>query len=159
MLLRFLYAIIVSVSLTLVGATNTCAQNAASGNLAQRKEEILKYVNLHRTGMGLKPLTANEIITQAAEKHSKNMAAKVIPFSHDGFDERMARLAKQLKQVYGWSENVAYSQKPAKDVVTMWLNSPGHKRNIEGNYNLTGIGIARSATGELYYTQIFLRKQ
>ncbi len=159
MLLRFLYAVVVSFSLLLVGSTHTHAQNTASVNLGQRKEEILKYVNMHRTGMGLKPLTVNETIAQAAEKHSKNMATKVIPFSHDGFDERMARLAKQLKQVYGWSENVAYSQKPAKEVVTMWLNSPGHKRNIEGNYNLTGIGIARSATGELYYTQIFLRKQ
>lgn len=158
MLLRFIYAVVVFLTLSLNSAIAVHAQTAAI-NLAQRKEEILKYVNLHRTGMGLKPLALNETIAQAAEKHSKNMATKVIPFSHDGFDERMARLGKQLKQVYGWSENVAYSEKPAKEVVNMWLNSPGHKKNIEGNYNLTGIGIVRGANGELYYTQIFLRKQ
>ncbi len=158
MLLRFIYAVVVFLTLSLNSAITVHAQTPAI-NLAQRKEEILKYVNLHRTSMGLKPLALNETIAQAAEKHSKNMATKVIPFSHDGFDERMARLGKQLKQVYGWSENVAYSEKPAKEVVAMWLNSPGHKKNIEGNYNLTGIGIVRGANGELYYTQIFLRKQ
>ncbi len=42
-------------------------------------------------------------------------------------------------------------------MVEQWLTSPGHKRNIVGNYNITGIGIARDKQGKLYYTQIFLR--
>ena len=46
----------------------------------------------------------------------------------------------------------------AGEVVNMWLNSPGHKRNIEGNFTLTGIGIAEADNGYLYFTQIFLRK-
>ncbi len=118
--------------------------------------EILRIINEHRTGMGLGPLKMDPVISQAAEKHSHNMAAKKIPFGHDGFDERMDKLSKQIKSVSAWAENVANGPDDAKDVVDMWLHSPGHKKNIEGNYNLTGIGIAKGTDGSPYYTQIFL---
>ena len=86
------------------------------------------------------------------------MATKKIPFRHDGFDERMAAISRQLKNVSATAENVAYGANTAKDVVDMWLHSPGHKKNIEGNYNLTGLGIEKGTDGQLYYTQIFVYK-
>jgi uncharacterized protein YkwD len=158
--MRFRYFSVAILFVVLVaGLGYTARAQKTPGNLNQRADEILKMVNLHRKNKGLKPLVNNTIIEKAAEKHSKNMATKVIPFSHDGFDERMELLAWKLRQVNGWSENVAYSQKSAKDVVAMWLKSPGHKENIEGNYNLTGIGIARNSSGDIFYTQIFIRKE
>jgi uncharacterized protein YkwD len=45
----------------------------------------------------------------------------------------------------------------AKEVVEGWLNSPGHKRNIEGDFTLTGIGVAKNNKGIIYYTQIFTK--
>jgi uncharacterized protein YkwD len=56
------------------------------------------------------------------------------------------------------AENVAYGQLSAKAVVDGWLKSAPHKKNIEGNYNLTGIGLAKDRKGVIYFTQIFLRK-
>ena len=47
----------------------------------------------------------------------------------------------------------------AKQVVNMWLNSDGHRKNIEGNYNLTGIGVVKGKDGALYFTQIFVNKK
>jgi uncharacterized protein YkwD len=41
----------------------------------------------------------------------------------------------------------------------MWLNSPGHRKNIEGPYNLTGIAMAKAKDGTMYFTQIFINKQ
>jgi uncharacterized protein YkwD len=55
------------------------------------------------------------------------------------------------------AENVAFGSSTAKEVVDGWLNSPGHKKNIEGNYKLTGIGVARDQQAKLYFTQIFAR--
>jgi uncharacterized protein YkwD len=66
-------------------------------------------------------------------------------------------LYSQIKQCEGGAENVAYNYKNAQDVVRNWIASSGHRRNIEGNYNLTGIGLARDRRGKLYFTQIFLR--
>jgi uncharacterized protein YkwD len=54
-------------------------------------------------------------------------------------------------------ENVASGQMTAKEAVEGWLQSPGHKRNIEGNFTLTGIGWAKDKRGMIYFTQIFTK--
>ena len=59
----------------------------------------------------------------------------------------------------GIAENVGYNMgysDPAGRVVERWLNSPGHKKNIEGNYNLTGIGVIQADQVTYYFTQIFV---
>jgi uncharacterized protein YkwD len=121
--------------------------------------DILKYVNEHRRSIGLNALTMNDVICKEAETHSKNMASGRVPFSHNGFDGRTSRIKAKLKNVNAWAENVAFGPATARDVVDLWLNSPGHRKNIEGSYNLTGIGIAQGKDGTLYYTQIFINKQ
>jgi uncharacterized protein YkwD len=121
--------------------------------------EILKYVNEHRASLGLNALVMNDVINTEAEGHSRNMANHKVPFSHDGFDGRADRIRKAITSVFGWAENVAYGANNAREAVDMWLKSPGHKKNIEGNYNLTGIGVAKSADGSLYFTQIFINKR
>lgn len=131
------------------------AQQASAGS-KDMTTEILRYVNEHRMGMGLQPLKMNDFISQVAGKHSSNMASQKVPFSHDGFDKRVTTINKQIKTANAWAENVAYGPRTARAVVDMWLQSPGHKKNIEGNYNLTGIGIARSGNGDMYYTEIFV---
>ncbi len=118
---------------------------------------ILKDVNTYRVKRGLPPLKMMEIISFEAEKHSRDMASQAIPFGHQYFNERISRLFKQIDQCQGGAENVAYAY-PFKEMVKNWLTSRGHRRNIEGNYNLTGIGIARDKKGKIYYTQIFLRR-
>lgn len=130
-------------------------KNASYDKLAT---EILTLINEHRAGMGLKPLVINEVIIKAAESHSHNMAVKKIPFGHQGFDSRMDKLSTQLKPTNSFAENVAYGPTTAKEAVELWLTSSGHRENIEGNYNLTGIGIAKSKNGDLYYTEIFIRR-
>jgi uncharacterized protein YkwD len=45
----------------------------------------------------------------------------------------------------------------AREVVDGWLRSPGHRRNIEGDFRLTGIGVATARNGMVYFTQIFIK--
>ena len=117
--------------------------------------QILKIINEHRRSIGLGDLVYNKAVYNEAKQHSINMANGKTPFSHDGFDNRFDRL---MKTVGGSSmaENVALGQTTAQDVVDSWLSSEGHKQNIEGDFNLTGIGIARGNDEDLYFTQIFL---
>jgi uncharacterized protein YkwD len=123
------------------------------------EEEILELVNRHRGENQLQPLEMNEKISKAAQKHSKNMAAGKIPLGHSGFDKRMDDVADDLNSAKAFAENVAYGKTTAVGFVEMWLESPGHKKNIEGNYNLTGIGIAKAKNGKLYVTQIFIHRK
>ena len=86
------------------------------------------------------------------------MATGKTPLGHDGFNSRIQRISSQLGKVNRSAENVAYGSRTAKDVVNGWLSSPGHRQNIEGDFNLTGIGVARNSRGEFYFTQLFIRK-
>jgi uncharacterized protein YkwD len=123
------------------------------------EQEILKYVNMHRDSMNLPPLKMDSIISKAALSHSTNMATGKIPLGHEGFEERMGVLLKVLKPANAAAENVADGKVDARQVVNLWLHSPGHRKNIEGGYNITGIGIAKGNDGNLYFTQIFINKQ
>jgi uncharacterized protein YkwD len=57
---------------------------------------------------------------------------------------------------YGMAENVAYGATTAKEVVSMWKGSSGHRKNMLGNYKYIGIGTARDKRGAIYYTEIFV---
>ena len=118
---------------------------------------ILVHINQYRQQHGLSALKMNNQMVVEARQHSVDMAKHRMPFGHNKFNSRIDRLHAQVKNSGAGAENVAYNYKDAQDVVKNWLRSPGHKRNIDGNYNLTGIGIARDQNGKIYFTQIFLR--
>jgi uncharacterized protein YkwD len=122
------------------------------------ENEVLQLVNQHRTDMGLQPLQMDTLITTAALQHSVDMANGTVPFGHDGFDERTGGIMSKIKPSNAAAENVALGDTSAAEAVDLWLHSPGHKKNIEGNYNLTGIGIVKSPSGDLYFTQIFIHQ-
>ncbi len=121
------------------------------------EQGILVYINQYRQEHGLKPLKMDSHMSSEARRHSQEMANHSIPFGHKYFLSRVERLHKQIKNSGAGAENVAYNYKDAQDVVKNWLKSSGHKHNIDGNYDLTGIGIARDAHGKIYFTQIFLK--
>jgi uncharacterized protein YkwD len=129
-----------------------------SADFKSLQNDILKLVNQHRASLGLKALQLNDAATAEATKHSAEMAKGRMSFGHDGYDERMQHLNQKLGTLHATGENVAYGKINAEQVMDMWLNSPGHKKNIEGNFSLIGIGIAKSRSGYLYFTQIFLLK-
>jgi len=99
----------------------------------------------------------NNVISAEAAKHSENMANNRVAFGHDGFDTRIQRISSQLGVARQSAENVALGNLSAQQVVSNWINSPGHRQNIEGNFTLTGIGTARNKKGVTYFTQIFIR--
>lgn len=119
--------------------------------------EILVYINQYRVQHGLSKLVMNRVLSNEATRHSADMARHVVPFGHDGFGQRIEHLHEQIPASLSGAENVAYNYKTAKIVVDGWINSPGHRQNLMGHYNLTGIGIARDNMGKPYYTQMFLR--
>lgn len=121
------------------------------------ENEILVHINEYRKQHGLTPLKMDARIAKEARDHSIDMANHTMPFGHKYFKSRIDRLHDQIKNSNAGAENVAYNYKDAADVVKNWLRSPGHKRNIDGNYTLTGIGIARDEKGKIYFTQLFLK--
>jgi len=129
--------------------------------LASVEQAVHNQVNQYRASRGLPPLSLDARISEQARVHSQNMAIGTVPFSHDGFTQRVQTIARVIPYS-GAAENVAYNQgygDPATQAVQGWLRSTGHRTNIEGQYNLTGIGIAKNSQGEYYFTQIFIRSR
>lgn len=151
-----------------VGSLSACAQKTTHATITYSnsrvidtkgmEKDILYYINQYRSSIGLPALQMISAASEQAKDHSIEMAKRTTPFGHNGFDERMENIVKKIGFVYASAENVAYGKLTAKEVVDLWLNSPGHKKNIEGNYALTGIGLAKDESGLVFYTQIFLRK-
>src|ERR1700755_3111547 len=125
-------------------------------NLDTMESDILKYVNEDRIAHGLSPLQMNQLESSLAAKHSLDMSRGKVKFGHDGFNTRAKTIQKDLGSVEV-GENVAEGPMTAREVVDGWLHSPGHKKNIEGNFTLTGIGYAADKKGDIYFTHIFSR--
>lgn len=153
-MLKYLKFIVVVVAL--VASTPVFSQ---SGDYAGMETEVLRYINEYRAKKGLAPLVLNDTINRAAMEHCKYLGNKAHQLNHDGFEDRMHGLMAVIKPCYAAAENVARGQKDAKEVVNNWLSSPGHKENIEGDFNLSGIAIYKDRDGMLYFTQIFLKRK
>jgi uncharacterized protein YkwD len=126
---------------------------------ATNAEQVLVLVNQQRHRHHLPALTMNTEMSQTALQHSRNMAAHRVPFGHQGFKQRIRHLFHVLPGARAGAENVAYNYTSAQHVVEGWMRSRGHRKNILGRYNLTGIGIAEDAKHHLVYTQLFIRME
>lgn len=121
------------------------------------EKKVWAEVNAYRVKHGWQPLQLNATMTREAEQHSREMAEHKIPFGHQKFNDRIHRIFTVIEKPNGGAENVAYFKKNGVEVVHLWLTSSGHRHNIQGHYNLTGVGVVRDDKGWLYYTQIFAR--
>jgi uncharacterized protein YkwD len=149
-------------SVMLMAPDNTPVAQAQTAGAATTTMEtaIFNQINAYRAKQGLAALKLNSAITTQARNHSVTQA-NVKRISHDGFQARVTAIGKTVTWA-GAAENVAYNSgysDPATVAVNGWIKSPGHLANIKGNFNLTGIGVARNAQGQVYFTQIFIRSR
>ncbi len=117
--------------------------------------EVLSETNQFRKSNGLPEVTMRSELNSIAQQHSQNMASGKIGFGHTGFEQRNAQAKKAIQNLHSFAENVAYGATSAQQVVTMWKNSAGHRRNMLGKYQYIGIGIAKDKQGRIYYTEVF----
>lgn len=133
--------------------------NAPPASALER--EIHALVNQHRARARRPPLQLDDRISALAREHSRAMAQRRRPFGHDGFEERAAALSR-IVAVRGLAENVAYDSRTgaalAPSVASGWIASPRHRENLEGEYDLTGIGAATAPDGTTYVTQLFVQR-
>lgn len=101
------------------------------------------------------PVSLDERLVTAARVHATDQAG-MQKMQHTGSDG--SDVGQRVSQAgYPWravAENVAWNYTTAEAVVTAWLNSPGHCRNImNASYTHVGIGEDRR-----YWSQVFARQ-
>ncbi|WPU63224.1 CAP domain-containing protein [Peredibacter starrii] len=120
-------------------------------------EEFMDLINDHRQSLGLRALIHDPGMEKIAQTHSQNMANGTVAFGHTGFSSRCSQARAVLGGGNLCAENVAYGQKTPQAAFNAWMNSSGHRANIEqSRVTHTGFGYAKSASGTYYWTQIFL---
>lgn len=126
-------------------------------SLTDFEKEVLVHVNKYRKEKGLSSLKMNTYMSTVAREHSKNMATKRTPFGHAGFNRRYKKVLKNTS-ANSMAENVIYGYNTPKKAVEGWIDSRGHRKNIKGDYNITGIGAYTARNGNVYVTQLFASK-
>ena len=137
-----------------------------SCGLAGFRDEALRLINERRAAgascgsEGSFPpagaIAWNDALTQAAYAHSKDMAERNY-FSHTS-PEGGTLTTRVEATGYAWSsigENIAAGYTTVAAVVSGWMSSPGHCRNImSGGFREIGMACARNGASQygLYYT-------
>src|SRR5262245_39708734 len=123
--------------------------------LAKEEQEVLDLTNKERKDAGLPALKPHPKLFKAARDHSANMA-KQGELNHTldgkGPAERLADVGYKYRH---WAENVATGQRTPAEVVKSWMGSEIHKANILSEHKEIGIGVAKTADGTRYWTQVF----
>lgn len=132
--------------------------------------EVVELVNQARAqggscgGVGFAangPLAMEPRLRCAARVHSLDMSVRGF-FDHDNPEgespfDRMERAGYTFQAA---GENIAAGQTTPQEVVTGWLDSPGHCRNIlSPDFSQIGVGYVFAPQGQLphYWTQTFGR--
>lgn len=121
--------------------------------------EFMDLVNNHRSSIGLRALIIDDGLNDIVFKHSQNMANGTTAFGHSGFSSRCSAGYTVLGGGNWCAENVAMGQKTPQAAFTSWMNSSGHRANIESSKaSYTGFAYAKSSSGTYYWTQIFIQR-
>lgn len=135
------------------------AQAPSSGatQVPAELQQVLDDTNRQRAAAGLSPLSFTPELNRVASDRSKDMVTRhyfehVDPDGHDPF----YHMQQDGVNFMTAGENIAMGQPTANAVVDAWMHSAGHRANIlNPNFHHIGIGVARNANGQLYWTQDF----
>jgi uncharacterized protein YkwD len=139
-------------------ASSTDNKLVTSYNYNEAELKLVTLINDYRTSIGLNTLQVINHISYKSQEHNIYMIDNNV-VNHDYFQQR----SNNLIQVLGAEkvgENIAYNYQTPESAISAWLNSPGHKANIEGDYTHLGISITvDETTGKKYYTNMFIKKK
>ncbi|MGM8213169.1 CAP domain-containing protein [Virgibacillus sp. W0430] len=131
--------------------------NEQHGQLSQFEIQVVELTNNERAKQGLAPLKIDTALSKVAREKSRDMAV------NGYFDHNSPTYGSpfDMMRSYGISyrtagENIAKGQRTPQEVVTGWMNSPGHRANIlNGNYTHIGVGYVKQGN---HWTQQFIGK-
>lgn len=117
--------------------------------------ELFETINNHRSSIGLTEMEFESSSYYYASLHTEYMIEKGVT-SHAKFEERAANIANRTGAIFV-AENVARNYETIQEAFEAWLESSGHRKNIEGDYYFSAISIKPNNNGDLYFTQVFYR--
>ena len=125
------------------------------------ERSLHEEVNRVRATQHLIPLHRSAELDAVARAHSLDMVRRNY-LAHESPEGQNAIHRLASSRIDGFTlaaENIGSTNRPnpSREIVTKWIESPVHRQNLFAPpFNTTGIGIARSATGAVIVTQLYL---
>ncbi|WP_166242344.1 CAP-associated domain-containing protein [Paenibacillus turpanensis] len=118
--------------------------------------QIFDLANAVRVRMGLKPFAWDDKPAGTARKHAVDMAERDF-FEHTNPDGANVGDRLETDQIaYRLAgENIAAGQTSAIFAHEGWMNSEGHRKNVLGDFERLGVGVAFGGRYHVYYAQNF----
>ncbi len=149
---------------TMVSCSSDSSEDIAADNQVivtydynETEAKLVTLINDYRVSQGLNTLQVVNHISYKSQEHNEYMIDNNV-VNHDYFEQR----SKNIIQVLGAErvgENIAYNYPTPEAAMQAWLNSPGHKANILGDYTHFGMSVTVNVeTGKRYYTNMFMKK-
>jgi uncharacterized protein YkwD len=136
---------------TVTTVTTVAAPSLTTSPTAAYETEVLRLVNVERAKAGLRPVSRSTCAEGYARTWSQTMA-RTGTFAHQSLTPIMSGCKAR-----GAGENIGYGNVTPAQMMTMWMNSSGHRANVlRASFTHLGVGAAVTSTGRWYVTQDFL---
>ncbi|MGW6555473.1 CAP domain-containing protein, partial [Streptomyces sp. NPDC055051] len=121
----------------------------APARAARYVRDVVALANAERDRAGCEPLRTEARLTEAAQGHADDMAARDFyahdnPEGHDGGD----RIKASGYAWSAWGENIHKGPKTPELAMDDWIESPAHRANIVNcAFRDIGVGVTLTADG------------
>jgi len=143
-------------------AITATASNGVSGycdiriiDLKEFADEAFQLTNIERQNNGLPEFTRNSALTATAELRAKE-CTELYSHTRPNGSSCLTAFAENGITDGRRAENIAQGQRTPNEVVTVWMNSPGHRGNIlNPNLSCLGMGVEMDSNGRLSWVMNF----
>lgn len=114
--------------------------------------DLVDALNIERRRYRLEDLKSDPQLTALAQGWADYMARNAL-MTHGAFGTRLSHI---FPNVVG-GEDIAEGSMTVAGVVQLWMNSPPHRANILGDFNLVGTGESSYANGIPFWCVDFVK--
>lgn len=133
--------------MAMVASISLVAEGVSLADPVSDEARFVQLINQDRANSGLGPLSGDGPLVGAARNQSSRMAASGTIFHNSNLPGEVPGGWQSLGENVGTGATV-------DDLHAAFMNSPGHRANVLGNYDRIGVGIVMS--GSTYFvTEVF----
>lgn len=132
-------------------------EQASEGTVSQLERQVVELTNAEREKNGIQPLKMNAKLANVAKVKSQDMSDNNY-FSHNSpqYGDPFEMMQQFNVDYSSAAENIAAGQTSAEQVVSQWMNSEGHRKNIlNEKFTEIGVGHVEGGSHGAYFTQMF----
>jgi uncharacterized protein YkwD len=137
--------------------TPAATPTPSAGPVSAEVQQVLDLVNVERGKVGVKALVLSDALNRVAAFRSNDMVKRNY-FAHQDPDGHSPFYWLETNGInyMAAGENIAMGQDTPTEVMDAWMHSDGHRANIlKSSFGRLGVGLAKNAKGQLYWTQLF----